>query len=135
MTATKLPPTHRRILFVDDDEVMAMLTRRTLQRMAYEVCTYSDARAAIDAFRSEPERFDLVVSDIRLGSISGLDLAAEVLRVRPDTPILLTSGMILDEDRARALRAGVRAVLPKAKVMTEIATVIQALLPGSGPSS
>ena len=118
----------KRILFVDDDEVMTMLTSVALKRHGHQVTSFSDARDALEAFRRAPQAFDVVVSDIRLGSASGIELSSHMLRIRPDVPILLTSGLILDEDRERARQAGVSAVLPKARVMTDLAAVIEQLL-------
>jgi CheY-like chemotaxis protein len=117
-----------RILFVDDDDLIVRLTAVTLGRAGHKVSSFSDPGAALEAFRTAPDAFDLVVCDIQLGNLSGVELAAHMLCIRPGTPIVLTSEMILQEDRERALGAGVRAILPKAKVMVDLATVVQQIL-------
>lgn len=119
----------RRILFVDDDDLIVRLTTVTLSRAGHAVSSFSDPHAAWDAFRAAPEAFDLVVADIQLGSLSGLELSARMLDLRPGVPIVLTSGLILHEDRERALGTGVRAVLPKAQVMTDLPGVVERMLP------
>ena len=117
-----------RILFIDDDELIVRLTTVTLGRAGHRVSSFSDPLAALEAFRASPQAFDLVVADIQLGSISGVELSARMLDIRPGMPIVLTSGMILHEDRERALAAGVRAVLPKAQVMTDLPGVVERIL-------
>lgn len=128
-------PHRARILFVDDDDLIARLAAVTLRRAGHEVSSFSDPGAALEAFRAAPGDFDGVVADVQLGSMSGVDLAARMLAIRPGTPILLASGLIVEEDRARALAAGVRAMLPKAKVMTDLPGVIQRLLSPAGEAS
>ena len=118
----------RRILFIDDDDIIVRLTAVTLTRAGHRVSSLSDPNAALEVFRAAPDDFDLVVSDIGLGSVSGVELAARLLAIRPDVPIVLTSGMILQEDRERALAAGVRAVLPKAQVMTDLPGLVERML-------
>jgi len=126
MNATTRPG--RRILFIDDDDLIVRLTSVTLTRAGHRVSSFSDPQVALDLFRAVPDSFDLVVADIQLGSLTGVELAARMLAIRPDMPIVLTSGMILEEDRERALAAGVRAVLPKAQVMTDLPGVVERIL-------
>ena len=121
-------PQGRHVLFIDDDELIVRLTTVTLSRAGLRVSSFCDPHAALAAFSAAPDAFDLVVSDIELGSLSGLELSARMLAIRPNAPIVLTSGLILQEDRDRALGAGVRAVLPKAQVMTDLPGVVARLL-------
>lgn len=105
-----------------------MLTTVALERQGHRVTSFCDAHSALEAFRRAPHAFDVVVSDIRLGGACGIELSSRMLGIRPEVPIVLTSGLVLQEDRERAEAIGVRAVLPKAGTMTEIGTVIEQLL-------
>lgn len=120
--------THR-ILFVDDDELIVRLTTATLRREGCDVVAFRDGRDALAAFESSPNEFDLVVADVRLGAMSGIDLAARMLTVHPHAAIVLISGLILQEDRDRAFATGVRGYLPKAKVMTDLPGLLRRWLP------
>jgi CheY-like chemotaxis protein len=64
-------------------------------------------------FRSDPKAFDLVVTDLAMPPMTGFDVAQAVLALRPEVPVLLTSGYMRTEDRDAAVALGVRDVLPK----------------------
>ncbi len=117
----------KRILFVDDDEMVALLAGMTLRRLGHSAACFGTAEAALAALRADPAAFDLLVTDLRLGTASGLDLATAARAVRQDLPVVLVSGTVerADDDRARAL--GLGGVLPKAEVMAGLAPLLQRL--------
>lgn len=80
------------ILFVDDNEDIAMVAKLLLQRFGYTVITYLSGVEALKTFKSAPDRFDLVISDIGMPGMDGYDLIAEIRRIRQNIPILLCSG-------------------------------------------
>ena len=92
-----------RVLFVDDEPALATLGALILKRLNYEVVTHTDPRLALDQFRNE--RFDLVITDLTMPHLSGLDLGRQMLELRPGIPIILTSGYSasLSAERVRAL--------------------------------
>ncbi|MBK9091064.1 MAG: response regulator [Holophagales bacterium] len=95
------------ILFVDDDVDLVELLTLGLGDLGYRVSAFSDPAKAIAAFRSAPDAFDAVVSDLSMPRTSGLDLARQVLEVRPGTPIVLMSGYVREEDDAAAKEMGI----------------------------
>ena len=118
-----------RILFVDDDELIVRLTSVTLRRAGWRITPFCDPRAALAAFEGEPRAFDLVVADVQLGVMSGVDMAARMLQVEPAAAIVLTSGLIVQDDHDRAMALGVRAVVPKGHVMTDLPRLLRQWLP------
>ena len=95
-----------------------------LAALGYEPVAYTSSQEALAAFRANPERFQLVITDQIMPKLTGLDLAAELTRVRPDIPILLATGR---PDLAMAERgrlAGIREVLKKPLLIRELAEAI-----------
>lgn len=121
------------VLYVDDDEAMVFLVTRMLEGYGYRVSGYELATEALAAVRAAPGDFDLVVTDFNMPGLSGLDVAHELARIRPELPVVITSGYITEELRANALQAGVRHLIHKPNTVDELCEVIQRLLTtGSG---
>ncbi len=101
------------ILFVDDEEVVADLGKKLLGTMGYTVVTKVSSVDALTAFRADPDAYDLVITDQTMPKMSGMELAQKMFEIRPDIPVILSSGYSsagLKED-TRAL--GIRAFLLK----------------------
>ena len=117
-----------RIMYVDDEELLVYLMTRMLERLDYRVAGYTDAHEAIQAFRNDPGRFDAVVTDLAMPEMTGHDLARALLQIRPDIPIVMTSGYIREEDAAAALEAGVQEVISKPHSVDDLGKVLQSTL-------
>ncbi|MFO0744276.1 MAG: PAS domain S-box protein [Myxococcota bacterium] len=100
-----------RVLFVDDEPAIVKLASRELQRVGFQVVPFQDPSAALAAFQAAPETFDVVVSDISMPQLSGVDLARAVRRLRADLPIVLISGRPVVA-RQRGREAPARGGLP-----------------------
>ena len=94
---------NERILLVDDEETTLAVIGELLELMGYRVEAATDGQEALAAFVREPERFDIVISDVSMGRMSGLTLAESVLQTRPGMPVLILTG---DEAQARKEAAG-----------------------------
>jgi CheY-like chemotaxis protein len=92
-TAAKpLSTSNLRVLFVDDEPSLAKIGTRTLARLGNDVTTHTSSLAALAELRSRPGDFDVVVTDYTMPHLTGLELAREIQRVRPDLPVILVSG-------------------------------------------
>jgi CheY-like chemotaxis protein len=109
-----------RVIYVDDDETMVLMVQHLLERYGYGVLACHSARAALAAVREHPEAFDLVVTDFNMPESSGLDLARDLARVRPDQPVIISSGYISEEQRVLAREAGVRGLLEKQNTFEDL---------------
>ena len=87
-----LPGGKERILFIDDEPSLADIGHKTLSRLGYRVRTCTSSLEAVDAFSSEPQAYDLVITDQTMPHLTGLDLVARMLEIRPDIPIILCTG-------------------------------------------
>ncbi len=113
-----------RILYVDDEEPLVFLATRMLTRLGFQVDGHTDAREALREFARDPYRWDLVISDLGMPGMSGLDLAAELLRIRPDLPLMLTSGYVRLEDAERARMIGAEDIVLKPNTVEEMAPLV-----------
>lgn len=126
--AVSLQGRGQRILYVDDEEPLVVLTTRIFERLGYLVCGFTDAAAALAAFRADPDQYDLVVTDFNMPGTSGLEVAGEIMSLRPDLPIVLTSGYVNDELVEQARRAGIRHVIYKPSTAKEFCDAVQRVL-------
>lgn len=115
---------NRRVMFVDDDELIAAMTRATLRRVGHQPEVFSDPDAALDAFSRAPGDYDLVICDLRLGERSGLEVARRMRGISPAARILLVSGAVEESDEAAARDIGALGLLPKTDVMINLADVV-----------
>lgn len=83
-----------RILYVEDNQLVREVTSELLQQHEREVVARATAEEALDTFRENT--FDVVITDVSLPVMSGLDLARNLLSLRPDVPIILASGYALN---------------------------------------
>ena len=116
------------VLYVDDDEVMSLLVERLLGRLGYRVTCLQDPRRAIAAVRSLPRQYDLVVSDFNMPDFSGLDVAQALAAIRPDLPVVISSGHLTEKQRAELLSAGVIDVIQKESTVEELGPLVHRVL-------
>jgi PAS domain S-box-containing protein len=116
------------VLYIDDDEVMRLTAQSLLERIGCRVTLCQTGQAALDALAADPLDFDLVVSDFNMPDLSGLQVARRLARIRPDLPVVLSSGYLSEELREQARQAGIRAVLRKEMSLEELGPLVQRLL-------
>ena len=108
-----IPMGQGRILFVDDESALANLGQEILKNLGYEVEALTSSAAALEQFRQHPQQYDLAIVDLTMPQMTGLDLARELLRIRPDLPIILSSGFA-DKIHLEEIRElGIREVIIK----------------------
>lgn len=119
---------HRRVLLVDDEESLLCIGQQMLEHLGYRVTVKNSGVEALSCFRLQPEAFDLVITDETMPKMTGSDLAKELLRIRPDLPVILCSGYAdtLDEDRIRGI--GLQEVVLKPFVFSELAEIARRVL-------
>ena len=116
------------VLYIDDDEVMLLMVDRLLQRSGYRTTCCQNTQDALAALRAAPQTFDAVVTDYNMPEASGLELAGAVSRIRPDLPVVISSGYVSEELRAGAERLGVRHLLHKQNTFDELPLLLRRVL-------
>jgi CheY-like chemotaxis protein len=114
---------HRKtILLIDDDPLICEMTQGVLERLGYDSMAVGSAQAARKAFSDNPGQFDLIIVDHILSDESGIDLAEDLLRIRPDIPIVLYTGGQTEIEDVRS--KGVRAIIAKGLTRREFAEAL-----------
>ena len=112
------------MLFVDDEAPLVRVAERMLTRLGHKVSAFTDPRIALAQFRARPDEFDLLVTDLSMPSMSGIELARAFTAERPGFPIILATGWVRTEDEVAAREAGVRELVQKPVSMGELSQVI-----------
>jgi PAS domain S-box-containing protein len=116
------------VVYIDDDPVMVLMVQGLLQSAGYRVSCFEDPQRAIAALRAQPAEFDAVVTDYNMPGLSGLDVARELARIRPDLPVVMSSGYFTDEVFAAATQAGVRSLLQKEYTLEQLIGIVRHVL-------
>ncbi|KAA3615349.1 MAG: PAS domain S-box protein [Calditrichaeota bacterium] len=116
---------NERILLVDDEKMIVQMFKQMLQQYGYTVYDYSSSVAALEAFREMPEKVDLLISDLTMPTMTGLDLAREIKTLRTDLPIILITGYSESVSDDITERYGIKTVLTKPIIMAEITDAIR----------
>ena len=103
--AQPLPHGSERVLFVDDEPVLAEMGREMLESLGYRVMATTDSTQAIRIFRADPDSFDLVITDMTMPGMTGVDLSRKILKIKPNIPIILCTGYseLITEEKAKAI--------------------------------
>jgi two-component system cell cycle sensor histidine kinase/response regulator CckA len=123
-----LPKGHEHILFVDDEKPLIDIGKQTLERLGYKVTTRTSSTEALEAFRAQPEKFELVITDQTMPTMSGETLAKELTQIRPDTPVILCTGYSETRSEQKLTALGIREVLRKPIIVREMANTIRRVL-------
>ena len=124
-----LPKAQGRVLVVEDEATIGRMFRRLLQRLGYDAQVFESGHDALELFRLDPNAFDLVITDLTMPGMTGDELSVQILRLRPDIPIVLATGYgpALSDDRARQI--GISTVLRKPLTLKELTDALRAALP------
>lgn len=116
------------ILFVDDEDMIAAWGQGALERLGYRVTATTDPAEALNIFASDPSRFDLVITDQTMPSMSGMRLAKKLLKIRPEVPIILSTGYSATVSPEKAKEAGIKQLIMKPLARHELAQAIRRAL-------
>lgn len=125
-----IPTGTERILLVDDELPIVNLGKELLNRLGYEVTTETSGPVALEIFRSQPSKFDLVCTDLNMPGMKGTDLAKEVMKIRADIPVILCTGYSESVIEESVKKNGIKAFIMKPLVIRELATVIRKVFDG-----
>ena len=116
------------ILIVDDEEGILLMEERMLSLMGYNSSSFVCSTEALEVFRSDPHRFDLVITDLSMPNLTGDRLSAEMIKIRPDIPILLCTGFSDDTCEDTLESIGIKRLLMKPIVMKDLSEKIREVL-------
>ncbi len=125
-----LPTGLERIFVVDDELVIARLTSRILQQLGYTVTSSNNSLEALEMIRENPHAYDLVISDMTMPHLSGDRLTVEILKIRPDMPIIICTGYSTRINDASIQKIGARALLMKPIDKKRLSGIVREVLDG-----
>ncbi|MCD4677969.1 MAG: response regulator, partial [Desulfobacula sp.] len=117
-----------RILLVDDEEGIISMEKQVLERLGYQVTSHTSSINALEAFLTNPDKFDLVITDMAMPNMAGDKLSAELVRIRPDIPVLLCTGFSETMSEEKAALLGIKGFLLKPIVMRDLSQNIRDVL-------
>lgn len=120
--------TGEHILLVDDERSVIEMAKEMLQRLGYRVSAEYGSMDALSLFSDDPRQFDLVITDLTMPKMTGRELARELLRIRPDIPIVLCTGFseLVSEEQVKEW--GLAALLTKPVSSRTMAATIRNVL-------
>ena len=123
-----LPVGNERILFVDDERALVEIGQEMLEHLGYKVVSRLSSIDAFEAFRAQPQNFDLVITDQTMPQMTGADLAQAIQQIRPGMPVILCTGFSENITPERANLLGLCSVVMKPFVMRDIAFTVRMAL-------
>jgi len=126
--STALPMGQERILLVDDEQPLVEIGKQMLQRLGYTVAARTSSIEALELFKTHPDRFDLVITDIVMPNMTGEKLAEKLMGIRADIPIILCTGYSEKFTRRQASDMGIQSFLMKPLVMQDLASTVRQAL-------
>jgi CheY-like chemotaxis protein len=121
-------PGEETIMFVDDDEAIREVSHDILEGLGYTIYTYESGTLAFDAYKQNPSRFDLVVTDMTMPGMTGLELLQKILQLKPEQPVVLCSGHSDLINREDAISIGISDYFEKPIITKELAKLIREVL-------
>ena len=123
-----IPMGNERILFVDDEEIIVNSVRNMLEHLGYKVMALLDSEEALKLFSGNPSQFDLVITDHTMPVMTGEDLGKEMMRIRPDIPVILCTGYSDMISSEKAMTMGFRGFIMKPFTVREGAGLVRRVL-------
>jgi CheY-like chemotaxis protein len=123
-----MPTGTEQILFVDDEKALAELGLQILKRLGYNVTTRTSSIEALELFMAQPNKFDLVITDMTMPNMTGDELAAKMMEIRADIPVILCTGYSerISKDKAHAI--GIKEFVLKPIIMSDMALTVRKVL-------
>jgi two-component system cell cycle sensor histidine kinase/response regulator CckA len=123
-----IPTGTERILFIDDEPSIVNTSKQILESLGYDVVTCVSSIEALRLFKAQKDRFDLVITDMTMPQMTGENLAGELIRIKPDIPVILCTGFSASMDEKKAMDMGIRAFVSKPILKRELSEIIRNVL-------
>jgi PAS domain S-box-containing protein len=117
-----------RILFIDDEQPLVDFAREMLIGLGYEVVALTSSPEALEQFSQQPNTFDLVIADLTMPDLTGLELAEAIMGLRPDIPVILCTGFADPAMAEKARKMGIAEVIKKPFGVQDFAESIRRVL-------
>jgi signal transduction histidine kinase/ActR/RegA family two-component response regulator len=123
-----------RILLVDDEKQIIDIEQQILERLGYKVTPKTDSEEALEEFAAQPDRFDLVITDMTMPKMTGDQLAKRMMDIKPQIPVILCTGFNEAITEEKALAMGIDKFVMKPIVKDDLANTIRTVLDNNRPA-
>ena len=123
-----IPGGTEKILLVDDEEMIARMAKYMLQRLGYCITIRTGSVEALEVFKANQDNFDLVITDMTMPNMTGIELAKEIKRIRPDIPVIIFTGFSNHINEEKCKELGIQGYAMKPLKKREIAETIRRVL-------
>ncbi len=123
-----LPHGTEHILLVDDEKSIADVTTNMLERLGYKVTVRISSHDALEAFRNLADRIDLLIADLTMPQMTGLQLYREIKMIRPDVKVIICTGFSEQLDSRKSKAIGIEGFLYKPLLMADLARCVRSVL-------
>ena len=120
-----LPRGKESILFVDDEPMLVDISKKILESLGYRVAVCTASNEALTLFKKEPRAFDAVITDYTMPQMTGIELAQEIMAIRPDIPILLCTGCTENITQQKARSIGICECIIKPLKINTLANTLR----------
>ncbi len=121
---------NERVLLVDDEEPIVRLEKQVVEKLGYRVATCTSGVDALEVFKKRPDAFDVVLTDMTMPNMTGETLTREILKIRPNTPVIICTGFSDKISLQKAREIGAKGYLLKPVVRSELALALRKALSG-----
>ncbi len=119
------------ILFVDDESSVLKIMTMMITKLGFRIEAMSSPLQALERFRQNPERFDIIITDLTMPEMTGIELAEKLHRIRPLLPVILMTGYGKDMEQTTPLsNYGICKFLKKPVKLAELASIINGIISG-----
>ncbi len=125
-----MPRGTEHILLVDDEKSIADVTTSMLERLGYKVTMRVSSYDALEAFRNLADRIDLLIADLTMPQMTGLQLYREIKKIRPEVKVIVCTGFSEQLDSRKSKSIGIEGFLNKPVVMADLARCVRTVLDG-----
>ncbi|MBU0943166.1 MAG: cache domain-containing protein [Proteobacteria bacterium] len=124
----QIPTGHERIMLVDDEEIIVKMGKQMLEKLGYQVSDFTNSEEALQAFVNAPESFDLLITDLTMPGLTGIQLATEIMQLRAELPVILCSGFSETMSGNKAKSVGIREYVMKPMIKKDLAQIIRKVM-------
>lgn len=123
-----IPGGTEHIFIVDDEPALANVMHQQLEKLGYSVTHSTNSQKAFELFKTAPDQFDLIITDMTMPGLTGDRLARKILDIRPDLPVIMCTGFSATLSRETALSLGIKEYIMKPVIKTELARIVRKVL-------
>ena len=125
-----LPKGEGQILFVDDEKTLVDIGKNLLEVLGYQVETRTSPNEALEALQAQPDKYDLLITDMTMPKMNGDKLSVEIKKIKPNLPIIICTGFSKTMSREKATEMGINSILMKPLTLVDLAYTVKKVLDG-----